>query len=221
MIKNNHFSSFTDKDKGLYLNTIFSKTGLYTDFFLESCGKRNKLAKIISVKISLKSVAALWPGSGRVKSFSEMELKLMQFLAWISTLCCLGPSFSRKSFCAKSRLDIINFIWKVNVGGKVVSGQDNKILTSWQWQSGWFWWQSESDPINSRSFSAHSNWFSISDFQSENGCHKLHLQWKIGPIKHSNICPTQMNCFLFLSWNYSENDCCLVNCNSSTHSENN
>ena len=97
------------------------------------------------------------------------------------------------------KLDFINFIWKVNVGGKVVSGQDNKILTSWQWQSGWFWWQSDSDPINSRSFSAHSNWFSISDFQSENGCHKLHLQWKIGPIKHSNICPTQMNCFLFLS----------------------
>ena len=168
-------------------------------------GKEISLQKIISVKISLKSVAALWPGSGRVKSFSEMKLKLMQFLAWISTLCCLGPSFSRKSFCAKSRLDIINFIWKVNVGGKVVSGQDNKILTSWQWQSGWFWWQSDSDPINSRSFSAHSNWFSISDFQSENGCHKLHLQWKIGPIKHSNICPTRMNCFhfrseLFLKW---------------------
>lgn len=163
-------------------------------------GKETSLQKIISVKISLKSVAPLWPGSGRVKPFAEIELKLMQFLAWISTLCCcLGSSFSRKSFCAESRLDFINFIWKVNVEGKVVSGQDNKILTSWQWQSGWFWWQSDSDHIAGRSFSAHSNWFSISDFQSENGCHKLHLQWKIGAIKHSNICSTQMNCFHFLS----------------------
>ena len=87
-------------------------------FFSKVVGKESSWQKIISVEISLKSVALLWPAVAECWSLSlkYVEFKLMQFLPKYRHLVP-RTSFTRKSCCAKSRLDIINFIWKVNVGG--------------------------------------------------------------------------------------------------------
>ena len=81
-------------------------------FFSKVVGKESSWQKIISVEISLKSVALLWPAVVAEcwsLSLKYVEFKLMQFLPEYRHLVP-RTSFTRKSCCAKSRLDIIDFI---------------------------------------------------------------------------------------------------------------